>query len=72
MEDAEEREFQRLWGPWAGLVPADAAALFEGYPSTWWISGGWAIGTPGCANSSPGADPGHPWNAMLRSGRTRR
>jgi hypothetical protein len=47
MEDAEEREFQRLWGPWAGLVPADAAALFEGYPSTWWISGGWAIGTPG-------------------------
>ena len=55
MEDAEEREFQRLWGPWASLVPADAAALFEGYPSTWWISGGWAIGTPGCADSSSGA-----------------
>jgi len=57
MEDAEEREFQRLWGPWASLVPAEAAALFEGYPSRWWITGGWAIGKPGCANSSSGATP---------------
>ena len=42
MEDAE-REFQRLWGPWATVAPADAAALFDGYPRMWWISGGWAI-----------------------------
>jgi hypothetical protein len=60
MEDAEEREFQRLWGPWASLVPADAAGLFEGYPSRWWITGGWAIGKPGCANSSSGATPAIP------------
>lgn len=32
MEDAEEREFQRLRGAWGSLVPAGAATLFEGYP----------------------------------------
>lgn len=42
-EDAEEREFQRLWGPWAASTPADAAALLDGFPASWWISGGWAI-----------------------------
>jgi len=42
-DDAEEREFQRLWGPWAVLTPAEAATLFDGFPRTWWISGGWAI-----------------------------
>ena len=43
MSDEEEREFQRLWGPWAVLTPAQASALLEGYPHPWWISGGWAI-----------------------------
>ena len=43
MDDPEEREFQRLWGPWGQLGPADAAALLEGFGRPWWISGGWAI-----------------------------
>lgn len=42
-EDAEEHEFQRLYGAWAATTPADAEALLEGFPRPWWISGGWAI-----------------------------
>jgi hypothetical protein len=42
-EEAEEREFQRLWGPWAELAPVDAARLLDGFSGPWWISGGWAI-----------------------------
>jgi hypothetical protein len=42
-EKTEEREFQRLWGPWAELTPADAARLLDGFSGPWWISGGWAI-----------------------------
>lgn len=41
--DAEEREFQRLWGPWDDLTSALAAELLEGVSRPWWISGGWAI-----------------------------
>ncbi|HEX2304226.1 MAG TPA: hypothetical protein VHH57_11430 [Gaiella sp.] len=41
--DAEEREFQRLWGPWEVLTPPRAGALMDGFPRPWWISGGWAI-----------------------------
>jgi hypothetical protein len=41
--DEEEREFQRLWGPWAQVAPPDAAAAFDGFTRPWWISGGWAI-----------------------------
>ena len=33
----------RLYGPWAGRGPQDAAALLEDYPGPWWIAGGWAI-----------------------------
>lgn len=36
-------EFERLYGPWAGLTPADVAALFDGYPGVWWVAGGWAL-----------------------------
>ena len=43
MVDAEECEFQRLWGPWEALTPTQAAALFDTYVRPWWISGGWAI-----------------------------
>lgn len=42
-EDAEEREFQRLWGAWADLTPVDAAVWLDGFAGPWWISGGWAI-----------------------------
>jgi len=43
VSEDEDREFERLWGPWDALSPADAASLFEGFPRHWWISGGWAI-----------------------------
>lgn len=41
--EAEEREFQRLWGPWDDLTPTRATELLEGFARPWWISGGWAI-----------------------------
>lgn len=43
MTDEEEREFERLWGPWEVLTPARAGALLAGFPHAWWISGGWAV-----------------------------
>jgi hypothetical protein len=43
IEDPEEREFQRLYGPWASSTPRDARLLLDGFPGAWWISGGWAI-----------------------------
>ena len=36
-------ELTRLYGPWAGRTPADAARLLADYPGRWWIAGGWAI-----------------------------
>jgi hypothetical protein len=41
--DAEELAFQQLYGPWHVSSPQDAAHLLDGYPSDWWIAGGWAI-----------------------------
>jgi hypothetical protein len=41
--DPGEEAFQRLWGPWALVTPADAALLLEGFGRPWWIAGGWAI-----------------------------
>ena len=41
--ETEEREFQRLWGPWGDLTPELATELLEGFSRPWWISGGWAI-----------------------------
>lgn len=43
VNDLSNEEFERLYGPWAMHTPADVAELFEGYPGTWWIAGGWAI-----------------------------
>jgi hypothetical protein len=42
-QEAEEREFIRVYGPWVQHTPASAAALFDGFAAPWWISGGWAI-----------------------------
>ena len=42
-EEAEEREFQRLYGPWKAFDPAEVAELLEGWDRPWWLVGGWAI-----------------------------
>ncbi|MGH6643944.1 MAG: nucleotidyltransferase domain-containing protein [Bradyrhizobium sp.] len=39
----EHSELTRLYGPWRDHRPAEAAALFSGYPGRWWIAGGWTI-----------------------------
>ncbi len=36
-------ELERLYGPWAGRTPADAARLLAGHPGPWWVAGGWAV-----------------------------
>lgn len=36
-------EIVRIYGPFVERTPADAAALFAGYPGRWWIAGGHAI-----------------------------
>lgn len=40
-----EDEFQRLYGRWEHLRPADAAVLLAGCETPWWVAGGWAIET---------------------------
>ena len=41
--DLSTTELKRLYGPWAGRTPDDAARLMTDYPGPWWVSGGWAI-----------------------------
>lgn len=36
-------EVVRLYGPWSGRTPRDAAKFLHGYSGRWWIAGGWAI-----------------------------
>lgn len=43
ISDLSSGELVRLYGPWAGRTPADAASLFAGYPGRWWVAGGWAV-----------------------------
>lgn len=43
ISDLNDAELVRLYGPWVGRTPFDAAELFSGYPGRWWIAGGWAI-----------------------------
>lgn len=35
-------EFQRIYGPAAGLTPTDVARLLDGAPFEWWVAGGWS------------------------------
>jgi hypothetical protein len=39
----DEEEVTRLYGPWSGRTPQDAAELLRDYRGVWWIAGGWAI-----------------------------
>ncbi|MFG1795221.1 nucleotidyltransferase domain-containing protein [Nocardia sp. NPDC049149] len=41
--DTEEVEFQRLWGPWATVTPADVRSIVGDLTIPWWVSGGWAL-----------------------------
>jgi len=43
VSDLSTTELTRLYGPWAGKTPEDAARLMADYPGPWWVSGGWAI-----------------------------
>ena len=36
-------EFQRIYGRYEALSPAQAAELFAGAPFRWWIAGGWSV-----------------------------
>lgn len=39
----EERAFQRVYGPWEAMDPAQAREVFEPLGVPWWVAGGWAI-----------------------------
>lgn len=41
--DLGHDEMVRLYGPWAGRTPTDAAAFFADYAGLWWVAGGWAL-----------------------------
>lgn len=41
--DAEELEFQALWGAWAEVTALDVAELFADIDIAWWVAGGRAI-----------------------------
>lgn len=39
----EEYAFERLFGPWRSLTPAEVAELMDGFRGPWWLAGGHAI-----------------------------
>jgi len=39
----EELAFERLYGPWRALTPAELAELMDGMKAPWWLAGGHAI-----------------------------
>lgn len=43
VNDLGDEAFNALYGSWSTRTPDDVAILFSGYPSTWWIAGGWAL-----------------------------
>lgn len=43
MAELSDEEFTRLYGPWAGNTPQEAAVFFADYDATWWVAGGWAV-----------------------------
>jgi carbohydrate kinase (thermoresistant glucokinase family) len=42
-DHVDELEFQRLWGPWEHVSPAQVRALFDPVGISWWIAGGYCI-----------------------------
>jgi hypothetical protein len=39
----DDAEFERLYGPWDSLDPAEAQELLADFPGPWWVVGGWAV-----------------------------
>ena len=39
----DEAEFERLYGPWDPLDPAEAQEFLADFPGPWWVVGGWAV-----------------------------
>lgn len=39
----DDAEFERLYGPWDALDPADLPGFLAGFDGDWWVVGGWAI-----------------------------
>ena len=39
----DNAEFDRLYGPWDPLDPADAYEFLADFPGPWWVVGGWAV-----------------------------
>ena len=39
----DEAEFERLYGPWDSLDPAEAQEFLADFPGPWWVAGGWAV-----------------------------
>lgn len=42
-EEAEEREFFALYGPWEAFDLEGVRDFFDGFDRPWWLVGGWAI-----------------------------
>jgi Aminoglycoside-2''-adenylyltransferase len=42
-EELDEREFQRLYGPWEAYDRGQVAGLLAGFDRPWWLVGGWSI-----------------------------
>jgi hypothetical protein len=42
-EEAEEREFFALYGPWDSFDLDGVRDFFDGFDRPWWLVGGWAI-----------------------------
>ena len=42
-EEAQERAFLELYGPWDPMEPSAVAAELRGFDRPWWVVGGWAI-----------------------------
>jgi hypothetical protein len=43
----DKHEFQRLYGPWRPMQPAEVASLMDGCGFRWWLAGGWALEAAG-------------------------
>ena len=48
MDELDEESFQKLYGRWRALAPAEVATLLDGSGVRWWVVGGRAarVGAP--------------------------